>query len=147
VSITKDIEAAHKESAKKFAEAEALIKLRELYPDLQKRTGRWGKVAYYSKAANADADDFDMRHNCGCCSDSPLEIWPYVKTPHGNVYSDPPCFTVGERVPDYLEDEREDRPYPNWDKGMRDAGISEHIITIVGHHLGASERHREGSNE
>lgn len=134
--VAKDIERAQQEAARKVAEAEKLAELAKFYPDLKKRTGRWGKVAYYSLAANEQVTDFDARHNCGCCSDSPLEIWPYVHTPYGNVYSDPPCFTVGERIPYYEEAEREDRAYPNWDKAMTDAKIPDRIIDRVGAHLG-----------
>lgn len=133
MSVADDIEKARKEAEAKSVEAAKLTALSAIFPDLQKRVGRWNKVAYYSPSANAKVHDFDARHNCGCCSDSPLEIWPYFLTAHGPVYSDPPCFTVGERVPRYEGSEnREDRPYDGWDRRMRAAGIPESIIQSVG---------------
>lgn len=106
-----------------LAEATRLSGLIQLYPELRRHEGRWKKVAWCSRAANAKVDRFDVRHNCGCCSDSPLEIWPRVEA--DNVYSDPPCFRVGEK------DGYGDRPYENWDAEMRAAGIPDAIVGAV----------------
>jgi hypothetical protein len=135
MSVAEDIESMRKESAAKAVEAERLAELAKLYPDLRKRIGRWNKVTYFSKAANATATGVDLRHNCGCCSDSPVEAWPYAETPYGRVYSDPPVFWVGERC-DYSESgERADE---GWDLKMREAGIPEPTIARVGAYLGVS---------
>ena len=88
-----------KDSEANLAEAARLERLLAAYPDLKKHTGRWEKVAYFSKEANSKVTNYDCRHNCGCCNDSPLEIWPYVETSDGKVYSDPASFMVGERDP------------------------------------------------
>jgi hypothetical protein len=122
-----DSEKLRKEAADKLAEADRLDKLQADYPDLKKYTGRWNKVSYFSKTVNSQVTDFDQRHNCGCCNDSPLEIWPYLSTPHGKVYSDPPMFVVGERDP-Y---EYGDTPYEGWDTKLSDANIPQAIIERV----------------
>ena len=131
LAVPRDIEQLRKEAAEKLALADQLEKLLSQYPNLRKHTGRWNKVAYFTKDVNAVVDRFDMRHNCGCCNDSPLEVWPYLETPLGKVYSDPSMFRVGEKEPFY----HGDRPYKGWDKTMRDAGIPEPIIGAVKMHF------------
>lgn len=133
----KEIADLQAEAAKKLAEADRLQKLTELYPDLQKRVGRWDKVAYYSKAVNALVTNYDQRYNCGCCNDSPLEIWPYLETPHGRVYSDPPEFRVGEKY--WMGG---DKPYAGWKEEMQKAGIPESIIDRVQFHFDAGRQRR-----
>jgi hypothetical protein len=99
----------------------------QAFPNLRRREGRWKKIAYYTKDVNTRVTRFDSRHNCGCCDDSPLEIWPYLETPYGKVYSDPPEFRVGERDSCYGGD----IPHKGWDARMRDAGIPEEVIGPV----------------
>lgn len=137
MSIHQDIAKLREERDRKAAEANQLEALLAEFPDLQKRVGRWNKVAYYSKTANSKVNNYDLRHNCGCCNDSPLELWPYLETPHGKVYSDPPCFQVGERH--WIAG---DRPYDGWKTKLRDAGIPEPIIKAVVEHFreGAESR-------
>lgn len=131
MSVFEDIERAKEEAAAKAAEVDRLTELQKLYPDLKKHVGRWNKVAFYSTKVNASVDNVDMRHNCGCCSDSPLEAWPYLETPHGRVYSDPPMFWVGERS--YDGGERADT---GWERGLRTAGIPEPVIARIGAYMG-----------
>ncbi len=131
MTIQEDLTRIRNEAGEKAAEAERLEKLLQAYPDLQVYRGRWNKVAYFSKSVNGQATQHDQRHNCGCCSDSPLEIWPYAETPLGKVYSDPPCFTVGERC------EFGDHPYGGWAGKMREAGIPEVTIEAVQAHFDA----------
>lgn len=121
-SITEDIEKLRREAEEKTQEAANLSKLLELYPDLKKKVGRWNRIAYYSQSVNSQVDTYYTRHNCGCCSDSPLEVWPYLTTPFGPVYSDPPFFFIGERS-DYG-----DRPNSNWELDLRSSGIPESLI-------------------
>lgn len=130
-TIHDDIAGLRKEIDGKRAEADRLSRLAEAYPGLRKHVGRWNKVAYCSSDANPKVTRFDLRHNCGCCNDSPLEIWPYIETPHGNVYSDPPMFRVGEREPTYGGD----IPRAGWDDEMKKAGIPESIIGAVSMHF------------
>lgn len=125
-SIQDEVAKLSKEAAALLQEQARLSKAYQAYPDLQKHVGRWGKVAYYSKAVNSQVTFVDVRHNCGCCSDSPLEVWPYVDTEHGRIYSDPPCFTVGEQH--WIAG---DKPYPGWEQKMRGAGIHESVIEMI----------------
>lgn len=129
LAVPRTIDTLRKEAAEKMVEADRLAGLLVAFPDIRKYTGRWNKVAYYSKTANTQVNDFDSRHNCGCCVDSPLEIWPYVETPHGRVYADPPMFSVGERDPNTYGD----RPNTGWDTQLRNASIPEAIIERVSH--------------
>jgi hypothetical protein len=115
----------------KQTEIERLINLSEIYPDTKKHVNRWKTVRYYNKMVNDKVTNFDMKHNCGCCSDSPLEVWPYLETEYGKLYSDPPCFTVGERSISYYTD----TPYSGWDAKMRDAKIPESIIAKIQAHF------------
>lgn len=123
IDIRKDINSKYEKIAELEEEVLALEQLFKLYPDLQSKTHRWGRVRYYSKMVNAKCDAYDLGHNCGCCSDSSLELFPYLKTENGNVYSDPPCFTIGERF-DYAAD----REYSGWDDRLRENEIPEWII-------------------
>lgn len=139
-SIAEEIENEKKAAAEKLVAAERLTKLLQTFPDIQKRVGRWNKIAFYSKSVNAKVTDYDMRHNCGCCSDSPLEVWPYLETEHGRVYSDPPCFQIGERDNYY---QLGDRPHDNWEDHLRAAAIPESIIKRLSKHFPEPEKEAE----
>lgn len=121
-SLSKEIDSLFEEANKKLDEAKKLQKLQEEFPDIRKHVGRWGKVAYCSKSVNNKATGFDIRHNCGCCYDSPLEVWPFADTPSGRVYTDPPMFTIGE------DTSRGDRLYKGWESKLRNDNIPESII-------------------
>lgn len=130
MSIHQDIAKLKEERDQKDQEAKRLETLLAEFPDLQKYTGRWNKVAFYSKAVNSRVDRFDLRHNCGCCNDSPLELWPYLETPHGKVYSDPPKIVIGEQH--WISG---DTPSPGWKKKLQEAGLPETIIGAVSMHF------------
>jgi hypothetical protein len=125
--IQAELDKLSKEAEEKRVEAERLVRLSAEFPDLRKHVGRWNKVAYCSASVNSRVGRFELRHNCGCCPDSPLELWPYLETPNGNVYSDPPSFQVGEKY--YLGG---DRPYPGWEEKLKAVGLPEIIIGAVG---------------
>lgn len=127
-AVPRTIEALRKEATEKLAEAEQLEAMFREFPDLRKYTGRWNKVAYYSKTVNHRVNNLDIRHNCGCCSDSPLEVWPYIETAHGRIYSDPASFFVGRRD-SYSGG---DVASHGWQDGLRKAGIPEEMIERIG---------------
>lgn len=129
-AIRKELESLSKTISQEQAKELTLTKLSQLYPDLNKFTGRWKKEVFYSAEVNKIAVEFDMRHNCGCCNDSPLEVWPYYKTEYGNVYSDPPKFIVGEAH--WISG---DIPRDGWKDVMRAANICESIIQAVSAHF------------
>src|SRR3990172_4201725 len=126
MTIAEDINNIISESEKLKQEAYRLQKLAETYPDIKKYVGRWNKIVYCNKTVNNKVNKFDRRYNCGCCGDSPLEIWPYIETEFGKVYSDPPEFRVGNKS--YSIDAEAS---PGWDGKMREAGISESVISQV----------------
>ena len=130
MSISDEIAKIQKETEAQLVEVERLKKLEEAFPDVRKHEGRWKKIVFASASVNSKVDRFDRRHNCGCCSDSPLEIWPYLETPHGKVYSDPPMFFVGERS--YRGG---DTPYPDWRANLEKYGISEAVLNPVSAYL------------
>ena len=130
MTIEEQVAKLRKEAEEKTQEAERLVKLQELYPDLQRHVTRWKTERYYSKAVNGEVTRFDLRHSCGCCNDSPLELWPYLETEHGKVYSDPPRFQVGEKH--WMGG---DRPYDGWKKKLEAAGFPEIIVGAVGIHF------------
>lgn len=128
MNIQDQISKLEQESQKKLAEAKKLTALQAEFPELKRHVGRWGKEAYYTKAANTKVTDFETRYNCGCCPDSPREIWPYLDTAVGRIYSDPPSFVVADRSYDLDGD----IPHGGWDAKLRNAGIPEEIVKRVG---------------
>ena len=128
MSIDKEILLLRVEAEERLKEANRLEALQKAYPDLRRSEGRWKKVVFCSKSVNSKVNRFDIRHNCGCCADSPLEIWPYLESAEfGKIYSDPPKFVVGEKNPIF----HGDTPYKGWDEKMRAEGIPEDVIGPV----------------
>jgi len=136
-TVQEDREKLKKKAEELLAESARLHGLSEEYPDLRKYIGRWEKVVWCSKSINAKVQRFDIRHNCGCCNDSPLEIWPYLETPHGNIYSDPPMYQVGERY--WMGG---DKPNAGWKSALRAASIPEEIIGAVQMHFNRCKQDR-----
>jgi hypothetical protein len=101
------------------------------YPDLRKSVNRWSKIRYASAKANESVSSCDISHNCGCCVDSSLEVWPYLIDEATKIYSDPPSFQVAEKN-QYGYGEI---PYPNWEEKMREADINERVISKVEKYL------------
>ena len=95
--VLAEVSKAEEDLAKKKEEASKVERLAELFPDLEVVNGRWNRTVYSSAQVNARATHVFMRFNCGCCSDSPLEAWPYLETPYGHVYASPAFFFVGEK--------------------------------------------------
>ncbi len=122
---TEHIEALRKEAAVKLADAERIARLTTQYPDLRRHVNRWNTVTFCSASVNSTATHYHQHHNCGCCNDSPLEVWPYIQTPDGEIHSDPPCFRIGEKSGCY------DEPYYGWEQQLRTASIPEDIISKI----------------
>jgi hypothetical protein len=123
-------------------EADKLERLLKRFPDLLRNENRWKTVRYYSKSVNTQVNRFDMAHSCGCCNDAPLLVWPYLETPDGNVYSDPPSFQVGEKH--WISG---DTAYPGWKDKLRAGGIPEDIIGAVSMHFKQSAEERREAAE
>lgn len=142
--IPKVIDSLNKEIENKTVEVNKLISLYKQFPNLQRQVGRWSKAVYYSKDVNAKVNRFDMRHNCGCCNDSPLEVWPYLETEYGNVYSDPPTFMIGERRWDNYSI---DKPYPDWEEKLIKAELPEDIIGAISMHFRSEDYKTDEESE
>lgn len=111
--------------------------LKERFPDLHVTVDRWARKRYSSKLVNPIADQVDMQHNCGCCADSPLEARPYIRWNGVSVFASPDHYRVGEKTSSGLDD-----PYEAWEAGMRDYGISETAIQLVGEYFEEQKRKR-----
>lgn len=120
------LEKAEAEANAKRLELERVEKLTALYPDLERYEGRWKRIVYSSALVNEQATDVFFRFNCGCCGDSPLEAWPYVKTEHGDVYTSPAYFSVGEKH--WISGAK---PDAQWEATLRQAKLSEAVIERV----------------
>ena len=116
------------EAAANLVEAERLGRLLAAYPDLRIHTTRGRVKYYYSKAVNGLVNKVSFSHSCSCgsCHDSPLDVWLYLETPDGDVYADPVKFYVGREGP-----YGGDLPKKGWQATLRDAGISEAVVTRV----------------
>ena len=104
-------------------------KLIEMFPDLHEYKDRWDHVYLCSKDVNPIADDVFINHNCGCCEDSSVQAWPFKEFFETNVFSDPACFTVGEKVSCYFGEG--ERPWDNWEQKLIEAGIRQLVIDKV----------------
>ena len=127
-----------KEAQQKLEEAHKLELVLDKFPDLRSYEGRWKKEVVYSEGANTKVTKYDSRHNCGCCEDSPLEIWPYMEYEGTRIYSDPPCFVVGEK-----ESWTRDRPYEGWQDKLKEANIPNTIISTIEYHFTKNEEEIE----
>ena len=98
-----------------------------LYPDIEEHSDRWGTKRLSSPSVNKDTDKVFIKHNCGCCPDSPLEAWPYKNVEGVRVFSKPAYFMVGEKNQwGFGEIE-----YPNWQEILRKENIPEKVIIQV----------------
>jgi len=123
--IDYQIELLKKEASLILNKMAELRKLAVLYPDLKKHTNRWKRERWYSKSVNSLVDKCEIGHDCGCCGDSPVEVWPYLEIDGFKVYSNPCCLTVGEAS------SYGDRPDKDWQEKFVIYGISDVIINKV----------------
>lgn len=108
------------------AQIECLKRLEAAFPDLKVNINRWGAVRYESDCARPMCNKFDIAHNCGCCNDSPIELWPYYESNGDKIYAGGIPFQIGER---YYH--RGEKPYNNWQESLRAKGINEEVIAGV----------------
>jgi hypothetical protein len=130
MTVQEEVNRLKDEAMKKAREAECILELQKRFPDLKQHRNRWNTVRFYSASVNADVEKASIGHNCGCCPDSPLEVWPYIETEFGKVHSDPPVFTVGEGSWG-----GGDVAYDDWESKMKEAGIHEGVIQMVRNHF------------
>jgi hypothetical protein len=128
LAVSLEIHKLRKDAAANIVEAERLGRLLEKYPDLLMHTTRGRTQYYYSKAVNGLVNKASFQHSCSCgsCQDSPLDVWLYVETPDGPVYSSPHKFCVGQQGP-----YGGDLPRKGWQTPLQEAGIPEPILDVV----------------
>ena len=122
------------ESQRLWATAQLLERLAKKYPGLWRHTDRWDRVRYCSLAVNGRVNRIEVGHNCGCCDDSPLEIWPYLEDDgpeQFRIHSTPPCFRPGKQNAGGTGEV----PNLNWEDEFRRSNISQAVIEQVGDYL------------
>jgi hypothetical protein len=115
------------------------LEVAKLYPEVFKKydnvkvdINRWNTKRIYTKEVNEKVNEVEIRHNCGCCSDSPIEIWPYyLEDGSINIYCDPIPLIVGNG----------NEPNENWQQQFIDNKIPQTIINRV------SKWFKENKNE
>jgi hypothetical protein len=133
------LEEAQAKAISAQAEFARIERLSAKYPQLAQHTGRWDKRMLCAPEVNGLVDKFEWRHNCGCCADSPLEVWPYLEDGGARVYSKPASFVVGERFGEG------DRSHFGWDKALRKVGIRQELIAEIARFL-EGRRERAGND-
>ena len=143
MDIQEYIKKKQEEALKAKVDVEGASALLEQFPDLELHINRWKRERYSSAHANSMTTDCDISHNCGCCPDSPLEVWPYVQLGAVRVYSKPACFMVGEKnAYGYGE-----CPYPDWQERMEKEGIPDAVIQKVAQYFAANPETSEDGDD
>jgi len=119
-------EAAHLKSRVEIIMGEDGRELYAEFPDIWMHSSRWHTQRMCSVKVNPIATHVDIRHNCGCCSDSPIELWPYLEFRGHKIYSDPCGLCVGEA--NYGDGEN---PREGWQDLLRGHKLNETIIEQV----------------
>jgi len=115
-----------KKQKKEIARTEKVL---ELYPDIKEKIDRWSNKRLSSPSINSKTDRVHINHNCGCCEDSILQAWPYKIVNGIEVFSDPACFVIGEKIPFYYG--LGERSYDNWQEELRKENITETVINQI----------------
>jgi hypothetical protein len=96
------------------------------YPDIHYHTNRWKVKRLVSNKVNSICDNTDISHNCGCCNDSPIEVWPYIKEGDIKIFAKGIPISPGQKG--YYGGEC---PDDNWEDKFRNNNMSEIIIKQV----------------
>ena len=138
-TIDTEIKNIEKEIVFKTQLMNELKAMQAIYPNIRRVTGRWDKIAFCSDSVNNKVTNYETRFNCGCCSDSPLEVWFYLEVNIDGrmkkIYSDPPYFYIGSRN-NYVFCKAD----PGWEKPLYNANISESIIQMVSNLITVDEK-------
>jgi len=107
-----------------------LRSLLKQYPDLGMSRDRWGKEVVFSNSLRSRDDlQYLIKNNCGCCSDSPKELWAYItlddgKTlPISRVYTESHNMFIGVDATGYRT-----TPHSEFVEKLRKKGYSEKFI-------------------
>jgi hypothetical protein len=116
-----------KKLEKKKARIEEKLALIDEIPDLTEYTDRWGQKYLSSPSVNSKVDSVWFNHNCGCCADSPLQVWPYLEHNGQKIHSSPACIVVGWRYAGGDGDE----PAEDWQDRLKKEGLPDIIVQKV----------------
>lgn len=128
MTIEERIAELQKKKDEIHVQIEALKSLSVAFPDLKVNINRWNTVRYESDCARPMCNEIEIAHNCGCCNDSPIELWPYYESNGNKIYAGGIPFQIGER---YYH--RGEKPYEGWQERLRAKGINEEVIAKVQH--------------
>lgn len=131
MSLQEHLERRRAEIQKEQDELALVEALAKKYPDLKRHVNRWKRERFTSASVNSLCVDYDMAHNCGCCNDSPLELWPYVKEGETRIYADGIPFVIGEKNPYSYRDDA----YDGWEDKLRAANFPQELIDKVARHF------------
>lgn len=116
------------EAVRKTAEAIKFERMQALFPDLSSTTKTLGPF-WCSTHVVKLAQDCEFRHWGGLRLTGPLEVWPFVDTVEGRVYSSPVGTVVGDLVgQNYV-------PRPGWSNTLSEQGFSDQVIQKVSQYL------------
>jgi hypothetical protein len=125
-----DIETKQKELQRDIEKCEEQLKEIEMlsheFPDIQVSRDRWDHEFYTAKSANVSVTSAWFNHNCGCCADSPLQMWPYLEVNGTRIHSDPMKFMIGEKCPNCSRDIAD----PGWERDLQKSGIPDAVIEV-----------------
>jgi len=107
-------------------ELKSLKKIQKKFSLVQINYDRWDNARMYTEEANKLADQVDIHHSCGCCSDAALIARPYLMIGDLKLYSDPCSFMIGEG-----SYHGGDIPFSKWKEKMREKNISEDVIDQI----------------
>jgi len=131
MSLIEEINKEKNEYHEKIKYLDKLLELVSIYPDLKKHIDRWDRNRVSTKLVNHLVNDCEIKHSCGCCSDSILEVWPFIEINEIKIYSDPIPFRIGESNSlGYGE-----IPWNGWQDKMKENNISEKVVQIAEKYL------------
>lgn len=112
--------------------AKKLIKLQLKFPDLELHTDRWNTERLTSKLVNEMANKCEIKHSCGCCTDSVLQAHAYIEIDGEKIYSNA-SVNVGEKH--WISG---DQAYDTWREDLLKVGYNENVIQLVENYLNAN---------
>jgi len=89
------------------------------------KSDRWSQGKISSNKVNGLCNNVSISPTCGCCSDAPIEAYPYVEMYGFKIFSTE-SFTIGDQC--YCGGVR---AWNQWDKNLKDAGMPKKIIDII----------------
>lgn len=97
MQIQEKINKIRADIVKSESEIEKLNRIVARFPDAFVSQDRWKNERVFSKIASPLCDKYDWKHSCGCCPDSPVQVWPYLETEFGKVFAAEAPFYVMNR--------------------------------------------------